>query len=221
MKCDELKVLLHALIDDELDAGHAQDVETHVAGCSACAAQLASYRAMHEFMGGGALKETAPAHLRSRVEASLTLPASRVASMRSFFKPTRRSFFGGFAFGSPLARTLLWRQYSSTPFEEGASVPKNSKRVPSALKHGIYSCTDLLPTESRTKFRKFRRQIFAELNLLGRLEQDIGEQIVSIGMAPAKLFHLRLGGAGAGSVSRNSLRGTSNALYRTSTPAGA
>jgi hypothetical protein len=59
-------------------------------------------------------------------------------------------------------------------------VPKNSKRVPSALKHGIYSCTDLLPTESRTKFRKFRRQIFAELNLLGRLEQDIGEQIVRL-----------------------------------------
>jgi hypothetical protein len=51
-------------------------------------------------------------------------------------------------------------------------VLKNSKRVPSALKHGIYSGTDLLPTESRAKFRKFRRQIFAELNLLGRLEQD-------------------------------------------------
>jgi anti-sigma factor RsiW len=106
MKCDELEVLLHALIDDELDAGHAQDVETHVAGCSACAAQLASYRAMHEFMGGGALKETAPAHLRSRVEASLTLPASRVASMRSFFKPTRRSFFGRFAFGSALSAAV-------------------------------------------------------------------------------------------------------------------
>jgi hypothetical protein len=64
------------------------------------------------------------------------------------------------------------------PFEKGASMRKNSKQVPPALKHGIYSGTDLLPTESRAKFRKFRRQIFAELNLLGRLEQDIGEQIV-------------------------------------------
>jgi len=106
MKCDELEVLLHALIDDELDAGHAQDVETHVAGCSACAAQLASYRAMHEIMGGGALKETAPAHLRSRIEALVAAPAPRVVSMRGFFKPTRRSFFGGFALGSALSAAV-------------------------------------------------------------------------------------------------------------------
>jgi anti-sigma factor RsiW len=103
MKCDELEVLLHALIDDELDAGHAQDVETHVAGCSTCAAQLASYRAMHEIMGGGALKETAPAHLRSRIEALVAAPASRVVSMREFMRPTRRWFFGGFAMGSALS----------------------------------------------------------------------------------------------------------------------
>ena len=55
---------------------------------------------------------------------------------------------------------------------------KNSKRVPLALKHGIYSGLGILPTESRAKFRKFRIQIFAELNLVGRLEEDIGEQIV-------------------------------------------
>jgi hypothetical protein len=55
---------------------------------------------------------------------------------------------------------------------------KNSKRVPPALKHGIYSGIGLLPTESRAKFRKFRKQIFADLNLVGRLEEDIGEQIV-------------------------------------------
>jgi hypothetical protein len=65
-----------------------------------------------------------------------------------------------------------------SPFEEGASMRKNSKHVPPALKHGIYSGLGLLPTESRSKFRKFRKQIFAELNLVGRLEQGIGEQIV-------------------------------------------
>jgi hypothetical protein len=55
---------------------------------------------------------------------------------------------------------------------------KRTNRIPPALKHGIYSGLDLLPTESRAKFRKFRKQIFAELNLLGQMEQDIGEQIV-------------------------------------------
>jgi hypothetical protein len=64
------------------------------------------------------------------------------------------------------------------PFLEGASMRKNNKRVPSALKHGIYSGLGLLPTESRARFRKFKKQIFADLNLVGRLEEDIGEQIV-------------------------------------------
>jgi hypothetical protein len=57
---------------------------------------------------------------------------------------------------------------------------KNSKHVPPALKHGIYSGLGLLPTESPAKFRKFKKQIFADLNLVGRLEQDIGEEIVRL-----------------------------------------
>jgi len=44
MTCDEAEVMLHALIDDELDAGHARDVEAHAAQCARCAAQLAAYR---------------------------------------------------------------------------------------------------------------------------------------------------------------------------------
>ena len=57
MNCAEFEVLLHALIDGELDAGHARDVEAHVATCSACAEKLASFRAMREAMSGAALKE--------------------------------------------------------------------------------------------------------------------------------------------------------------------
>jgi anti-sigma factor RsiW len=106
MNCAEPEVLLHALIDGELDAGHAREVEAHVATCSACAEKLTSFRAMHEAMAGAALKEVAPAHLRNRVEALLTPPASRVVSVRSFFKPTRRSFFGGFAVGSALSAAV-------------------------------------------------------------------------------------------------------------------
>ena len=35
---------------------------------------------------------------------------------------------------------------------------KNSKRVPPALKHGIYSGFGLLPTESPAKLRKFKNK---------------------------------------------------------------
>ena len=45
MTCDEAEILLHALIDGELDAGHAREVESHVAGCPRCAALLRDYKA--------------------------------------------------------------------------------------------------------------------------------------------------------------------------------
>ena len=41
MTCDEAEILLHALIDGELDAGHAREVESHIAGCPRCAAAAA------------------------------------------------------------------------------------------------------------------------------------------------------------------------------------
>jgi len=40
MTCDEAKVLLHGLIDGELDIATAREVETHVAGCQRCATEL-------------------------------------------------------------------------------------------------------------------------------------------------------------------------------------
>ncbi len=52
MTCDEAEVLVHALIDGELDAGHAREVEDHVATCPRCAKQLAAYRDMSKAITG-------------------------------------------------------------------------------------------------------------------------------------------------------------------------
>jgi anti-sigma factor RsiW len=94
MTCDETEILLHALIDGELDAGHARDVENHVAGCPRCAAALADYRAMSKAVAGANLRYTAPLALRKRIEASLpqVTPA-----------PSRRSVLRGFAMGSAVS----------------------------------------------------------------------------------------------------------------------
>jgi len=118
MSCSETEILIHALLDGELDAGHVRDVETHLATCSDCAGKLAALRTMHEAMAEINLKETAPGRLRRRIEAVLPAEAAR-ASARSaaWFNPfnpwrlNRRSFVGGFAFGTALsaavAATLL------------------------------------------------------------------------------------------------------------------
>jgi anti-sigma factor RsiW len=93
MTCDEARILLHALIDGELDAGHARAVEDHIAGCAACAAELAAYRTMSKAIAGADLRYTAPPALRRRIEASL--PQSQA--------PSRRAVLRGFAMGSAVS----------------------------------------------------------------------------------------------------------------------
>ncbi len=59
MTCEESEILLHALLDDELDAGHAREVEAHVAACPGCAAQLHQFRALRTAMSAEELRFSA------------------------------------------------------------------------------------------------------------------------------------------------------------------
>ena len=106
MNCAECEILLHALIDGELDAGHTSEVESHVAGCRACAEKLKSFRVMQSAMAAANLKEAAPAHLRSRIEAALPASSAPAAGRRKLFEPSRRGFFGGVAAGTVLSGAL-------------------------------------------------------------------------------------------------------------------
>ncbi|PPQ19314.1 hypothetical protein CV770_10820 [Bradyrhizobium sp. AC87j1] len=94
MTCDEARILLHALLDNELDAGHAREVEAHIAGCPDCAAELAAQREMQGVLANTSLRYTAPASLRARIEASLPEPQRQ---------PSRRSVLRGFAMGSAVS----------------------------------------------------------------------------------------------------------------------
>ncbi len=93
MTCEEAEILLHALMDGELDAGHAREVEEHIAECPACAAQLAAYREMSQAIATAKMKYTAPLALRRRIEASL--PQTQA--------PSRRAVLRGFALGSAVS----------------------------------------------------------------------------------------------------------------------
>jgi anti-sigma factor RsiW len=106
MNCAECEILLHALVDGELDAGHARDVETHVATCAGCREKLNAFRLMRTAIAGANLKEPAPAALRSRIEAALPAPTAPIIDAQKFSRPSRRSFFGGFAAGAVLSGTV-------------------------------------------------------------------------------------------------------------------
>jgi anti-sigma factor RsiW len=98
MTCEEAEILLHALLDRELDAGHARDVEAHVADCHRCAGQFAAYRDLRAKLSGADLRYQAPEDLRRRV-------AQRIPA-RASLDPNRRSLLKGFAFGSVLSGAL-------------------------------------------------------------------------------------------------------------------
>jgi anti-sigma factor RsiW len=105
--CTDYEMLLQALADGELDAGHVRDVETHIAGCAACAEKLKAIRALRVAMAGVSLKEPAPAHLRHRIEALFPAAAEapRAAGMPQEGSVRRwwRSFIGGFSVGAALS----------------------------------------------------------------------------------------------------------------------
>jgi anti-sigma factor RsiW len=110
MNCSEAEILIHALLDGELDAGHARDVEAHLATCPTCTAKFAALRTMRQAMAAAALKESAPAHLRVRIEAALPAPPARTpATATPGYNPwrfNRRFFVGGFALGTALSGAI-------------------------------------------------------------------------------------------------------------------
>jgi anti-sigma factor RsiW len=102
MICSESEILIHALLDGELDAGRARAVEAHVDGCTRCAAQLRGYRKMQRAISTAPLRFATPASLRRRIEGILPAPPSRSMSRRAAL----RGFVMGSAFSAAMAATL-------------------------------------------------------------------------------------------------------------------
>ena len=90
MTCEETRVLVHALADGELDAGHAREVEAHVAQCAACAAELAAAREMKQALRAQPLGFAVPASLGARIDRVVPTPMPVT---------NRRALLKGFALG--------------------------------------------------------------------------------------------------------------------------
>jgi anti-sigma factor RsiW len=103
MTCAETEILLHALLDGELDAGHARDVEAHLKGCPRCGAQFRAHREMQQAMSAAQLRYTAPMSLRRRIDMTLPSAPQRTSSRRSVLK----GFVMGTALSTALAASLV------------------------------------------------------------------------------------------------------------------
>jgi anti-sigma factor RsiW len=103
MTCAETEILLHALLDGELDAGHARDVEAHLEGCPRCAAQFRAHREMQQAMSAAQLRYTVPMSLRRRIERALPSAPQRASSRLSVLK----GFVMGTALSTAIAASLV------------------------------------------------------------------------------------------------------------------
>ena len=97
--CPDKTLLLHGLLDGELDAVNAAAFETHLKTCASCDAEFQRLLALRETVAAAGVAHVAPARLRASVEAGLEAGA----------EPKRRlsgAGYAGGALGALLAASL-------------------------------------------------------------------------------------------------------------------
>lgn len=71
MACELSQSVLHGYLDGELDAARASEFERHLESCSECVSALESQESLRASLQQSALREIAPASLRTRIRAAL------------------------------------------------------------------------------------------------------------------------------------------------------
>lgn len=94
--CPDKELLLHALVDGELDARSALELEAHVASCPGCAAELRGIREVKAALSSQGLGYTAPQSLLDRLDAAI---AGETAPLR----PRRRVGVESWVMGGSMA----------------------------------------------------------------------------------------------------------------------
>ena len=69
MMCNDARLLLHAYLDDELDAAQSVAITRHMQGCATCAADYADYAQLRKAMAQSSLYRHAPDELRKQWKA--------------------------------------------------------------------------------------------------------------------------------------------------------
>jgi anti-sigma factor RsiW len=114
--CPEIRTMLHALLDGELDAANVAAVEAHLRDCAGCGAELERLTLLRSIVADSGVRYRAPTGLAERVEA--VLPATAPAAIPW---PTRFAWAGGgaaTAVAAGLALMLALPQPASPSLEQ-------------------------------------------------------------------------------------------------------
>jgi anti-sigma factor RsiW len=101
--CPDGQISLQALIDGELDAAHAAEVEAHVNGCTACAKARDDALALRAALRTAALRAKAPDSLLTRLDAAVSAGSVPVRLRPVRRRSLDRMFWGFGGAGAVLA----------------------------------------------------------------------------------------------------------------------
>lgn len=125
--CPDNELLLHALADNELDAGNAAALEAHVAGCTECAAELAAIREVKRRLAAAPLAYEAPPSLHARLDAALAEAAAPLPRRRPLMAAT--PWLGGGAIGAIAASLALLMLAPTSSGLEGQLVDAQARSL--------------------------------------------------------------------------------------------
>jgi anti-sigma factor RsiW len=101
-ECADRALALHALVDGELDALAAVELEEHLRTCASCRSELDTLERLRSILREPELRPSAPPHLRERITAALPQQSSAARSPVGSW-PT----WSGGALAGALAASLL------------------------------------------------------------------------------------------------------------------
>lgn len=113
--CSDKALLLHGLLDGELDAANAVALEEHLKTCPGCAAELRRLQSLRELIVQPGVRPAAPSTLRPRIETALAAEASGVRRLRPRFRiPAPWLSGAGGAIAAALALAVIGPQMTQT-----------------------------------------------------------------------------------------------------------
>ncbi|GLQ94588.1 anti-sigma factor family protein [Dyella acidisoli] len=104
MMCDDARLLLHAYLDNELDATQSVAIDRHMQACQACAALHADYTLLHQSFERASLYRRAPDALRKQWSTESSVPS--VAKWRR--PPVALAMAAGFVTALLIAAPAWW-----------------------------------------------------------------------------------------------------------------
>jgi len=93
--CTDKELLLHGLLDGELDAANTLICEAHLRECAACAAEYGRLQALRSKLRTPGVPFEAPAALRARITAAIGAGAGHSVSVAGRGSPVRASTSNG------------------------------------------------------------------------------------------------------------------------------